>query len=102
MPMRNVAFLTPILPLLTGCASIASSIVDSAADSIECHNKCPGGAPKAEKECREKCMAELNAKHARERRDKEAAEAKIKAWEWEETKRRQIKAMNKHQRRILE
>jgi hypothetical protein len=96
MSSRNVALLILIFPLLTGCASIASSIVESAtSDPAVCHNKCPGGSPKEEKECREKCMAELRAK-------REEAEAKIKAWEWEETKRKQIKVMNKQQRGILE
>lgn len=102
MRIRNVALLILILPLLSGCASIASSILQSVGDSIECHHKCPGGSPKEEEQCREKCLAELSAKRECSRREKEKAEAEKKQREWEETTRKQLEALNKNQRGILE
>lgn len=88
MRIGNVAFLILILPLFTGCASIATSIMQSAADSIECHHKCPGGSPKAEEECRKKCKTELSAKREQSRRD--------------EATKKHVEALSKHQRGILE
>jgi hypothetical protein len=66
-------------------------------DSVECHNKCPGGSPEAEQKCLEKCEKELAVKHARERRREDEMEEKRRAEEWRRTVEKQVKSLTHSQ-----
>ncbi len=55
---------------LTGCASIAKSVVEYAVDAASCNNECPGGP--GEKECIERCrnrLAEIRKENQRTKKD---------------------------------
>ena len=60
---------------LGGCASMLTLIGEGITERIECHHKCPGGSPEAERKCYEECRAEQAAKEkenkARSEREKD-------------------------------
>ncbi len=58
--MTKFVALCPTLLVLClgGCASMSTSIGDLIVENIECHNKCPGGSPEAERKCYDKCRSE--------------------------------------------
>ncbi len=90
--MRNIAiFLAVLLPFFSGCATIATSLLDSATDSIICHHKCPGGSPEAERKCSDQCKRELAAEREKNRHAGEE-------FEWEQKVDRQMDAVTKNYR----
>jgi hypothetical protein len=82
---------TFLLLLLSGCACITNSI----SDSIECHHKCPGDSPEAEKKCHDECRRQLAAKREQDREASKKAEEDRQEYEWKEKTGTQMRTLEK-------
>ncbi|MBI5568846.1 MAG: hypothetical protein HY914_02780 [Desulfomonile tiedjei] len=59
---------------LGGCASTLTGIAENITERIDCHLKCPGGSPEAERKCYDECRAEQTA----EKEERKASEDREK------------------------